>query len=84
MLGNDFGAKLFTTKIMSASVAMLFAELAATATPAEADPTRSTPLGCSCDSAAEISAGNVDVKDQIDQGIQNGLGSLHLTRASVS
>ncbi|MGA8329257.1 MAG: hypothetical protein WB777_08190 [Mycobacterium sp.] len=69
-------------KRMLAGVAVLFATLAVTAVPAEADPTPFGSLGCSCDSEAGIPAGNPDVKDQIDQGIQNGLGSLHPTRGS--
>ncbi len=67
---------------MLAGVAVLFATLAVTAVPAEADPNPFGSLGCGCDSAAKIPADKPDVKDQINQGIQNGLGSLRPTRGS--
>jgi hypothetical protein len=67
---------------MLAGVAVLFATLAVTAVPANADPNPFGSLGCNCDSAAHIPTGKPDVRDQINQGIQNGLGSLHLTRRS--
>ena len=82
MLANDFHVKLIMMKRILASAAFLFAALAVTAAPAGADPSPFGGLSCSCDPVAEIPAGNPDVRDQIDQGIRNGLGSLHPTRGS--
>lgn len=77
MPANDFHGKLLTMKIMLAGAAVLLAALAATAGPATADPNPFGTLGCSCSPVAGIPPGNPDVKDQVDRGIQNGLGSLH-------
>jgi hypothetical protein len=80
MPANDFRAKLIMMKRILASVALLFAALAVTAAPAGADPSPFGAIGCTCDSVTGISPGTPDVKDQVDQGIQNGLASLHRTR----
>jgi len=82
MLANDFRAKLIMMKRMLASAAILFGALAVTTVPASADPSPFGALGCSCDSVAGIVPGSPDVRDQVDQGIQNGLASLHRTRGS--
>jgi hypothetical protein len=82
MLANDFCAKLFIMKRMLASAAILFGALAVTTAPAGADPSPFGALGCSCDSVTGIPAGTPDVRDQVDQGIQNGLASLHRPRGS--
>jgi hypothetical protein len=82
MLANDFRAKLIMMKRILASVALLFAALAVTAAPAGADPSPFGALGCSCQSVSGVPAGTPDVKDQVDQGIQNGLASLHRPHGS--
>jgi hypothetical protein len=82
MPANDFRVKLIMMKRILASVALLFAALAVTAAPAGADPSPFGSIGCTCDSVTGISPGTPDVKDQVDQGIQNGLASLHHPRGS--
>jgi hypothetical protein len=82
MLANDFRAKLIMMKKILASAAILFGALAAPTAPAGADPSPFGALGCSCDSVIGTPAGTPDVKEQVDQGIQNGLASLHHQRGS--
>jgi hypothetical protein len=82
MLANDFRAKLITMKRILASAAVTLAALAVTAAPAGADPSPFGALGCSCQSVSGVPAGTPDVKDQVDQGIQNGLASLHRPHGS--
>jgi hypothetical protein len=82
MLANDFRAKLIMMKRMLASAAILFGALAVTTAPAGADPSPFGAIGCTCDTVTGISPGTPDVKDQVDQGIQNGLASLHHPRGS--
>ncbi len=65
-----------------AGLAVLLGSATATATPAGADPNPFGTLGCSCTWVGGVPADTPDVKDQVDQGIQNGLGSLHRTRGS--
>jgi hypothetical protein len=73
MMANDFYGKLLTVNRMLASAATLIATLAVTAGPAIAEPNPFGSLGCSCDTPA----GKPDIKDQVNQGIQTGLDSLH-------
>jgi hypothetical protein len=80
MLANDFRAKLITMKRILASAAITLAALAVTGAPAGADPSSFGALGCSCQSVAGSPPGTPDVENQVDQGIQSGLGSLHHTR----
>jgi hypothetical protein len=82
MPASEFRAKLITMKRMLASAAVVLAALAVTPAPAGADPSPFGALGCSCDSVTGVSAGTPDVKDQVNQGIQNGLASLHHNRGS--
>ncbi|MGA9491309.1 MAG: hypothetical protein WBV80_13820 [Mycobacterium sp.] len=63
-------------------LAVLLGVAAAAATPVGADPNPFGTLGCSCQSVGETPTGKPDVKDQVDQGIQNGLGSLRPKRGS--
>jgi hypothetical protein len=67
---------LIIEKLIVGAAVVLGATLA-TATPAGADPSQFGTLGCSCTPATEIQSSNPDVKSQVDQGIQQGLGSLH-------
>jgi hypothetical protein len=46
------------------------------ATPAGADPSAFGPLRCSCTRATLIPRGRLSVKDELDDGIQNGLASV--------
>ncbi|BBX48406.1 hypothetical protein GCM10009641_05480 [Mycobacterium cookii] len=69
------------TKLL-VSLAILLGAAAAAATPAGADPNPFGTLGCSCHSRGETPTGKPDLRNPIDQGIQNGLGSLHRTRGS--
>lgn len=57
--------------------AVVFGAMVATATPAGADPSQFGTLSCSCAPATGIQGSNPDIKSQVDQGIQQGLDSLH-------
>jgi hypothetical protein len=59
--------------------AIAFAASAGVATPASADPHPFGTLGCSCRPAVAAPDGKAPGTDQIDQGIQNGLGYLRGT-----
>ena len=61
------------TKVLVGAAIALGAALGAAA-PAGADPSSFGILGCSCRPSVAGPDGKVAVKDQIDQGIQNGLG----------
>ena len=63
-------------KLIVGAVVALGATVAA-APPAGADPSQFGTLSCSCNPAAGIHSSNPDVKSQVDQGIQQGLDSLH-------
>jgi hypothetical protein len=80
MLANDFHAKLITMKRILASAAITLAALAVPPAPAGADPSPFGALGCSCDSASGFPSRAPDVRDQVDQGIKSGLGSLYHKR----
>jgi hypothetical protein len=63
------------TKVVFTAAITLGAALAV-ATPASADPNLFGALGCSCRRPVEVPHGKPAVKDQVNQGIQSGLGSL--------
>ena len=77
MLANDSHGELFVIKKVLVSVAVLLGATGAAATPACADPNPFVTLGCSCHPAIGVPGGKPGVQGQVDQGIQNGLGSLH-------
>jgi hypothetical protein len=64
------------TKVVFSAAIVLGAAMAA-ATPASADPSAFGTLGCSCTQPIDVPHGKSAVKDQLNQGIQSGLGSLH-------
>jgi hypothetical protein len=57
--------------------AIAFSAAAGSATPANADPSAFGALGCSCKPPVAVPGGKAPATDQVDQGIQNGLGLLH-------
>jgi hypothetical protein len=59
--------------------AIAFYAAAGIATPASAEPTPFGTLGCSCKAPVSVPDGKAPATDQMDQGIQNGLGYLHGT-----
>jgi hypothetical protein len=59
--------------------AIVFSTAAGVATPAGADPSPFGTLGCSCRSPVAAPDGKAPATDQMDEGIQNGLGYLHGT-----
>ena len=50
-----------------------------TATPADAEPSQFGTLSCSCNPATGIPDSAADLKSQVDEGIQHGLSSLHIS-----
>jgi hypothetical protein len=80
MLDNESHGELFVIKKVLVSVAVLLGAAGAAATPASADPNPFGTLGCSCHPAVGVPGGKPGVQGQVDQGIQNGLGSLHRKR----
>ncbi|MEY8016673.1 TetR/AcrR family transcriptional regulator [Mycobacterium servetii] len=60
-------------KLISAAVAVVVC--VAAAEPARADPNAFAVLGCSCHETA--SAGSPDLRNEIDQGIRQGLATSH-------
>jgi hypothetical protein len=66
---------LITKVVFSAAIALGIA--IAVATPARADPSSFGTLSCSCTQPIDVPQGKPAVKDQLNQGIQSGLGSLH-------
>jgi hypothetical protein len=64
------------TKLVFTAAITLGAALAV-ATPAGADPSLFGALSCNCTQPSDIPDGKPAVSDQLRQGIQNGLGSLH-------
>jgi hypothetical protein len=66
---------LVITKILFGA-AIAFAAAAGVAAPANADPSPFGTLGCSCTPAAAVPNDKAPVTDQMNQGIQNGLGFL--------
>jgi hypothetical protein len=57
--------------------AIAFSVAAGVATPASADPSSFGTLGCSCQPPVVAPPGKAPATDQMNQGIQNGLGYLH-------
>ena len=57
--------------------AIALATTVVTATPADAEPSQFGTLSCSCNPATGMPDSTSDLKSQVDQGIQHGLGSLH-------
>ena len=64
------------TKVVFSAAITLSAALALAA-PTSADPSAFGPLRCSCTQPIDIPHSKLAVKDQIDQGLQSGLGSVH-------
>ena len=64
------------TKVVFTAAITLGAALAV-ATPASADPSSFGTLGCSCRQPTDVPHGKPVVKDDVNQGIQSGLRSLH-------
>jgi hypothetical protein len=71
------------TKVLFGAAIALGAALGI-ATPASADPSSFGVLGCSCRPPVAPPDGKAPVTDQMDQGIQNGLGYLRGTPAHPS
>jgi hypothetical protein len=67
---------LLITKVAFNAAITLSAALAL-ATPVSADPSAFGPLRCSCTQPIDIPHGKLAIKDQLDQGIQSGLASVH-------
>jgi hypothetical protein len=67
---------LVITKVLFGAAIALSAA-AGVATPASADPSSFGTLGCSCQPPVVAPHGKAPATDQVDQGIQNGLGYLH-------
>ncbi|HEY4796124.1 MAG TPA: hypothetical protein VII18_18925 [Mycobacterium sp.] len=59
--------------------AITVAATVVTATPADAEPSQFGTLSCSCDPATGMPDSASDLKSQVDEGIQHGLGSLHIS-----
>ena len=57
--------------------AIALAATVVTATRADAEPSQFGTLSCSCDPATGMPDSTSDLKSQVDEGIQHGLGSLH-------
>ena len=59
------------------SAAITLGAALAVATPASADPSLFDTLGCGCSTQArDVPRGGSTVKDQVNRGIQDGLGYL--------
>ena len=59
------------------SAAIALAATVAAATPADAEPSQFGTLSCSCNPVTDMPDSAADLKSQVDEGIQHGLGSLH-------
>ena len=57
--------------------AIALAATVVTVTPADAEPSQFDTLSCSCNPATGMPDSAADLKSQVDEGIQHGLGSLH-------
>jgi hypothetical protein len=57
--------------------AIALATTVVTATPADAEPSQFGTLSCSCNPVTGMPDSTSDLKSQVDEGIQHGLGSLH-------
>ena len=60
-------------------VAIALTATVVTATPAVAEPSQFGTLSCSCDPVTDMPDSTSDLKSQVDEGIQHGLGSLHIS-----
>jgi hypothetical protein len=69
---------LIIEKLLVGAVIALAAAVT-TATPAGAEPSQFGTLGCSCNPATGIPDSTADLKSQVDEGIQHGLNSLHIS-----
>ena len=69
---------MITEKLMVGAAIALGATVAM-ATPADAEPSQFGTLSCSCTPATGMPDSNSDLKSQVDEGIQRGLGSLHVS-----
>jgi hypothetical protein len=58
-------------------VAIALATTVVIATPADAEPSQFGTLSCSCNPATGMPDSTSDLKSQVDEGVQHGLGSLH-------
>jgi hypothetical protein len=65
-------------KKILASAAIVLGAIAAAPAMASAEPNPFGTLGCSCTQPPGIPSDKPAVKDLETQGIQNGLGSLHI------
>jgi hypothetical protein len=70
------GASLIIEKLL-VGAAITLAATVVTATPAGAEPSQFDTLSCSCNPATGLPHSAADLKSQVDEGIQHGLGSLH-------
>jgi hypothetical protein len=59
--------------------AIALAATVVTATPANAEPSQFGTLSCSCTPATGMPDSAADLKSQVDEGIQHGLDSLHIS-----
>lgn len=59
--------------------AIAIAATVVTATPADAEPSQFGTLSCSCNPVTGMPDSTSDFKSQVDEGIQHGLGSLHIS-----
>ncbi len=66
---------MITEKLLVGAAIALTATVI-TATPADAEPSQFGTLSCSCNPATGMPDSTSDLKSQVDQGIQHGLGSL--------
>jgi len=66
---------LITKFVFTAAIALGAAT--AIAAPAGADPSLFGALSCNCAQPSDVPHGEPAVSDQLRQGIQSGLGSLH-------
>jgi hypothetical protein len=66
---------LITKFVFTAAIALGAAT--AIAAPAGADPSLFRALSCNCTQPSDIPHGKPAVSDQLRQGIQGGLGSVH-------
>jgi hypothetical protein len=66
---------LITKIVFTAAIALGAAT--AVAAPAGADPSLFGALSCGCTQPSDVPHGKPAVRDQLNWGIQSGLGSLH-------
>jgi hypothetical protein len=67
---------LITKFVFTAAIALGAATTVAA--PAGADPSLFGALSCSCTQPSDVPHGKPAISDRLKQGIQSGLGSLHL------